>query len=141
MNERYHAIDNVVMPGVVVGIFFLKNSAKSRELCLIESLSKNFVHFEKVIICHTIKFFLYLAVDVQTTPSLWFPLIWFIVVNKVFIASDYTIQRSLSFMPIKQSVIATKLTFKVSRVQMVWKLISLLLNQNNLKRCKIACHI
>ena len=42
-----------------------------------------------------------LAVDVEAWPGVmspWFPLLWVIVVDPFFITSDYTIQKTLSFM-------------------------------------------
>jgi len=45
--------NNFVMPGVVVGAFFLECSVRSHQLCLVESPSNGLVRFEQLIIHDT----------------------------------------------------------------------------------------
>jgi len=72
-----------------------------------------------------------LAVDVEAWPGgPWFPLLWVIIVDPFFITNDYTMQKTLSFMPGKQHFTCEKSAFNVSRFQFIWNPIPLLLNHS-----------
>ena len=135
--------NNFVMPGVIVGVFFLEYSAQSHQLCSVESLSNGLVRFEQLII-HDTKLILpntqheFFSMNIRLgcrcwsiARSPWFPLLWVIVVDPFFITSDwYTMQKTLSFMPGKQHFTCEKSAFNVSRLQFVWNPIPLLLNHS-----------
>ena len=59
--------------------------------------------------------------------SPWSIPFWVIIVNPFFIANDYTVQKTLSFIPGKQHFTCGKLTFNVSRRHFIWNPISLYL--------------
>ena len=145
--------NNFVMPGVVVDAFCLECSAQS-QLCSVESPSNDLVRFEQLII-HDIKlippntqhefFFMNIRLGGRCWSmarwSSWFPLLWVI-----FHHSDYTIQKTLSFMPGKQHFTCEKSTFNVSRLQFILNPIPLFLNRSqwfqttNFKR-EIVCWV
>ena len=74
----------------------------------------------------------------------WSPrffLLWIIVVNLFFITGDYTMQKTLSFMPDKRHFTCEKSAFNVSWRQFIWNPISnfpFWIIPNNFKRCEIA---
>ena len=128
------------MPGVVVGAFFLECSAQSHQLCSVENPSNGFVRFEQLII-HDTKLILsniqqeFFSMNIQLGCRCWsmarwslFLLLWIIVVDPFFITSDYTMQKTLSFIPGKQHFTCEKSAFNISRLQFIWNLIPLLLN-------------
>jgi len=126
------------MPGVVVGAFFLECSTQSHQLCSVESPSNGLVRFwathntrhqadpTKYTTWVFFPWIFGLAVDVEAWPG--GPLLWVIVVDPFFIISDYTMQKTLSFMPGKQHFTCEK--FIVSRLQFIWNPIPLLLNHS-----------
>jgi len=130
--------NNFVMPGV--GAFFLECSTQSHQLCSIESPSNDLVRFEQLII-HNTKlippntqhefFSMNIRLDCRCWSiarwSPWFPLLWVIVVDSFFI-SDYTMQKTLSFISGKQHFTCEKSAFNISRLQFIW--IPLLLNHS-----------
>ena len=128
------------MPRVVVGAFFLECSVQSHQLCSVESPSNgrsvwathNTRHQADPTKYTTWVFFHeYSACRCWSMArwSPWFPLLWIIVVDLIFITSDYTIQ-ILSFMPGKQHFSCEKSAFNVSRLQFIWNPIPLLLNHS-----------
>jgi len=135
--------NNFVMPGVVMGAFFLECSAHSHQLYSVESPSNGLVWFEQFII-HDTKLIPsntqheFFSMNIRlgcrcwnmARWSLWFPLLWDIVVDTFFITSDYTMQKTLSFMPGKQHFTCEKSAFNVSQFQFIWNPIPLLLNHS-----------
>jgi len=131
------------MPGVVVGVSLFECSAQSHQLCSVESPSNGLVRFEQLII-HDTKLILpntqheFFSMNIRlgcrcwsmARWSPWFPLLWVIVVDPFFITSDYTMQKTFSFMPGKQHFTCEKSAFNVSRLQFIWNLIPLLLNHS-----------
>ena len=121
--------NNFVMPGVVVGAFFLECLAQSHQLCSVESPSNGLVRFEQLIrhqadptkyttwvFFHEYSAWLSMLKHGQVVPMISS---WVIVVDPFF-TSDYTMQKTLSFMPGKQHFICEKSAFNVFRLQFIW---------------------
>ena len=96
--EHCHTGDNFVMPGVIVGAFFLECSTQSHQLCSVESPSNGLVRFEQLIIhqadhqIHNMSFFPWifdLAVDVEVW-SPWFPFFGISLVSCIMSCSNRT---------------------------------------------------
>ena len=124
--------NNFVMPGVVMGAFFLECLAQSHQLCSVESPSNGLIRFEQLI--HDTKLIPpntqheFFSMNIRlgcrcwsmARWSPWFSLLWIIVEDPFFITSDYTMQKTLSFISGKQHFTCEKSTFNVSRLQFIW---------------------
>ena len=100
--------NNFVMPGVVVGAFFLECSAQSHQLCSVESPSNGLVRIEQLII-HDTKLIPpntqheFFSMNIRlgcrcwnmVKWSPWFPLLWVIIV--IHFSSPVTIRCKKSF--------------------------------------------
>ena len=97
--------NNFVMPGVVMGAFFLECSAQSHQLCSVKSPSNSLVRFEQLIIhqADPTKYTTWVFLNIRLgcrcwsmarSWSPWFPLLWVIVMDLFFITSDYTMQKT-----------------------------------------------
>ena len=118
------------MPGVVVGAFFLECSAQlcSLQLCSVESPSNGLVRFEQLIIHDTKLISPNTQHEFFSMNSAWLSMLKHSPMissslsyrSGFFITSDYTMQKTFSFMPGKQHFTCEKSTFNVSRLQFIW---------------------
>ena len=122
--------NNFVVAGVVVGALSLECSTQSYQLCWVDNPSNCFIRFEQLIIHDTKLIPLNTQQEFFTMNvwlscrcwhmarwSPWFLPFWVIMVNSFFVTSDYTVQKTLSFIPGKQQFTRGNSAFNVSQRQ------------------------